>query len=126
MSSITKAPPSSNDDMSTEESGWTTYFDDFFNNHVVDNKCSMSLSDGIASSSLVSDAASLVDKKVAHSKQVEEFYVNRNVKSSCLKKRKDAITALIDDSLEDTATSPLNSPKVLYVNQKIDKANRRK
>ena len=67
----------------------------------------MSLSDGIASSSLVSDAASLVDKKVAHSKQVEEFYVNRNVKSSCLKKRKDAITALIDDSLEDTATSPL-------------------
>ncbi|CAJ1978755.1 unnamed protein product [Sphenostylis stenocarpa] len=124
MSSITKAPPSSNDVLSSEESGWTTYFDDFFNNHV-DNKCSMSLS-GVACSSLVSDAASLVHKKVASSKQVEEFSVNKNSKRTSFKKRKDVITALIDDALEDTATSPLSSPKVLYANQQIDKANRQK
>ncbi|KAK7405068.1 hypothetical protein VNO78_06251 [Psophocarpus tetragonolobus] len=127
MSSITKASPSSNDIMSTEESGWTSYFDDFFNNYVDNNKCSMSLS-GVAttSSSLVSDAASnLVEKKVANSKQVEEFnYVNKNVERSSLKKRKEVTTAFIDESLEDTATSPLN--KVLYANQKIDKANRQK
>ena len=74
----------------------------------------MPLSGGVASSSLVSDAASSAEKKkVANSKQVEEFnYVNRYVKRSSFKKRKDVITALIDDSLEDTATSPLNSPKV--------------
>ncbi|XP_020237852.1 vascular-related unknown protein 1 [Cajanus cajan] len=121
MSSITKAPPSSND---TEESGWTTYFDDFFNNHV-DNKCSMSLSGVACNSSLnVSDAASLVEKKVSHIKQVDdEFCVKKNVKRSSFKK---SITTLIDDALEDTATSPLNTAKVLYANQKIDKANRQK
>ncbi|BAT89944.1 vascular-related unknown protein 1-like isoform X1 [Vigna umbellata] len=109
MSSITKAPPSSNDVLSSEESGWTTYFDDFFNNHV-DNKCSMPLS-GLSSSSLVSDAASLVEKKVASAIQVEEFSVNKKSKRTSFKKRKDAITAFIDDALEDTATSSLNSTK---------------
>ena len=110
MSSITKGPPSSNDVLSSEESGWTTYFDDFFNNHV-DNKCSMPLS-GVPCSSLVSDAASLVEKKVASAIQVEEFSLNKKSKRTSFKKRKDAITALIDDALEDTATSSLNSPKV--------------
>ncbi|TKY66730.1 hypothetical protein E2542_SST09618 [Spatholobus suberectus] len=124
MSSTTKAPPSSNDIISTEESGWTTYFDDFFNNHVDSNKCSMSLS-GVACSSLVSDAASLVEKKIANSKQVEEFSVSKNATRSSFKKSKDIRTALIDDALEDTATSPLNSPKVLYANQQIDKARQK-
>ncbi|KAL2328000.1 hypothetical protein Fmac_021427 [Flemingia macrophylla] len=132
MSSIAKAPPSSDD---TEESGWTTYFDDFFNNHVHNNKCSsMSLSGGVASSnsSHVSDAASLVEKKVmSNSKHVEEeFCVNKNVKRTSFKKKnnKDIITAFKnDDALEDTATSPLNNPnKVLCANQKIHKANRQK
>ncbi|QCD87395.1 hypothetical protein DEO72_LG3g1930 [Vigna unguiculata] len=112
MSSITKAPLSSNDVLSSEESGWTTYFDDFFNNHV-DNKCSMPLS-AVASTSLVSDAASLVDKKVVSAIQVQEFSVNQKSKITSFKKRKDALTAFIDDALEDTATSSLNSPKVFH------------
>lgn len=112
MSSITKAPPSSNDALSSEESGWTTYFDDFFNNHV-DNKCSMPLS-ALSSSSLVSDAASLVQKKVASAIQVQDFSVNKKSKRTSFKKRKDAITAFIDDALEDTATSSLNSTKVFH------------
>jgi len=66
----------------------------------------------VACSSLVSDAASLVEKKVASTLQVEEFSVNKKSKRTSFKKRKDAITALIDDALEDTATSSLNSPKV--------------
>ncbi|RDX60626.1 hypothetical protein CR513_61215, partial [Mucuna pruriens] len=124
MSSITKVPPSSNDIVSTEESGWTTYFDDFFNNHVDNHKSSMSIS-GLARSSHVSDAASLVDKKLNNGKQVQEFSLNKNSNRSSFKKRKDIITALVDEALEDTATSPLNSPKVLYANCQIDKANRR-
>lgn len=112
MSSITKAPLSSNDVLSSEESGWTTYFDDFFNNHV-DNKCSMPFS-AVASTSLVSDAASLVDKKVVSAIQVQDFSVNQKSKITSFKKRKDALTAFIDDALEDTATSSLNSPKVFH------------
>ncbi|KAK7257329.1 hypothetical protein RIF29_31215 [Crotalaria pallida] len=124
MSSISKAP-SSNDDISIdsiEESGWTTYFDDFFNNNQNDNQnCSIPLSVVASSSStLVSDAASSAAKKIV--KQDEEFSVNQNTcKRTCFKKRKnDIITAaLVDDdaALEDTATSPLNSPKVLYGKQ---------
>ncbi|KAJ1441883.1 hypothetical protein SESBI_01088 [Sesbania bispinosa] len=115
MSSVSKAP--SSNDISTEESGWTMYFEDFFNNHHhhFDDNFSMSLS-GVAtsSSSLVSDATSLVDKKLAHTQHVdddEEFSVNKNGTIPSLKKRKNIITALVDDALEDTATSPLNSPK---------------
>ncbi|KAL9297786.1 hypothetical protein ACSQ67_023682 [Phaseolus vulgaris] len=91
MSSITKGPPSSNDVLSSEESGWTTYFDDFFNNHVDNNFFGR--------------------EKVASAIQVEEFSLNKKSKRTSFKKRKDAITALIDDALEDTATSSLNSPK---------------
>ncbi|XP_061352834.1 vascular-related unknown protein 4-like [Gastrolobium bilobum] len=109
MSSVSKAL--SSNDISTEESGWTMYFEDFFNNHDDNHKCSMSFS-GVATSSYhVSDASSMVAKKFAHSKQVEEFSVNKNGKRSSFKKRKNIITALVEDALEDTATSPLNSPK---------------
>ncbi|KAK7262636.1 hypothetical protein RJT34_30211 [Clitoria ternatea] len=101
----------------SEESGWTMYFDYFFNSHVDydHHKCSsMSLS-GVAcsSSSHVSGAASLVEKKLANTKQLvdEDFGMKKDGKKSSFKKRKDIITALIDDALEDTATSPLNGPQ---------------
>ncbi|KAJ1389135.1 hypothetical protein SESBI_38549, partial [Sesbania bispinosa] len=102
MGSITKAPSSS------EESGWTKYFEDFFNNHNIDDKkCSISFS-GVdySSSSLVSDAA----KKLADNAQA---YRN----TSSFQKRKKIKTTLVDDDLEDTASSPINSPKVLDENQ---------
>lgn len=111
MSFINNAP-SSNDisTESSEESGWTMYLEDFFNNQ----KCSMSLSGVANSSSLVSDAASLARKNnIAGCKQAEEFNsVNKNGKRSSFKKRKNIITALVDDALEDTASSSLNSPEV--------------
>ncbi|KAK7312889.1 hypothetical protein VNO77_37116 [Canavalia gladiata] len=121
MSSVTKVPASSNHIISTEESGWTMYFDDFFNNHLPNNhNSSISLS---SSSFLVSDAASLVDKKITNNSKQVEFSMDKNGKrSSFYKKRKDIVSSLIDDALEDTATSPLNSPnKVLYANQRIEK-----
>jgi len=112
MSSTSKAP--SNNNMisfeSSEESSWTKYFEDFFNN---DQKCSInSFSDfDDGSSSLVSDAGnSLVgEKKLAdHSAQGGMQYIKR----LSFKKRKKIITSLVDHDLEDTASSPINSPKV--------------
>ncbi|XP_027344195.1 vascular-related unknown protein 1-like [Abrus precatorius] len=101
---------------SSEESGWTKYFDDFLNNHNIDDhKCYVSFSgaDHNTSSSLVSDATPLVAaKKLNDSTQAKE-----HCNGSSLKKRKKIKTALVDDDLEDTASSPINSPKVLYENQ---------
>lgn len=117
MSSISKAPTDS-----TEESGWTTYFDYFFNNNNNDDddddtnnnhKCSSVSSS--TSSSLLSDATSLVNKNVlSHNQHVgiaKEFSLDRNGKTgSSFKKRKNTV----DRSLEDTATSHLNCLKVFF------------
>ncbi|WOK91872.1 hypothetical protein Cni_G00563 [Canna indica] len=87
----------------SEESGWTMYFEEFmaseekqvFTSSFVSGSCSM-----------VSDAASCVAWKssanVAASKEHREL---------SLKKRKGR-GLLDDDSLQDTASSPVNSPKV--------------
>ncbi|KAK7290827.1 hypothetical protein RIF29_05550 [Crotalaria pallida] len=121
MSSISKASPSknmANDDESHEESGWTTYFEDFFNNqNIIDenrDECSMSS----LSSSLVSDAASLAARKLAHTAGILEFPMTKNGTKNSLsfKKRKKIRTALVDEALEDTASSPVNSPKVYFDN----------
>lgn len=93
---------------SSEESSWTKYFEDFFNNHNNidinhdDEKCSVSFSDfDDGSSSLISDAAA---KKLADCAQ--------DGMRLSFKKRKKIKTRLVDDDLEDTASSPINSPKV--------------
>jgi hypothetical protein len=118
MSSISKAP--SNNMLSfesSEESSWTKYFEDFFNNDhnnniddYNDQKCSLNsfsaFDDG--SYSLVSDAA---EKKIVdQSAQGGMEYIKR----LSFKKRKKIITSLVDDDLEDTASSPINSPKVFF------------
>ncbi|XP_065862281.1 vascular-related unknown protein 4-like [Euphorbia lathyris] len=97
---------SMNDDRisGNEESGWTSYFDDFFvnttqNNVNVENYSSFS-----------SDAASLVmnNSDANHRISVD------NYNFITLKKRKTRGPHhnFPDDALEDTATSPVNSPKV--------------
>ncbi|XP_061358232.1 vascular-related unknown protein 4 [Gastrolobium bilobum] len=112
MSSMSKVPSSKNmTNESSEESGWTMYFEDFFNKqNTNDQKCSMTFSgvDHDSSSSLVSDAASLAPTKtLVNSAQAEEC---RN-RLSFKKKKKKTKTSLVDDSLEDTASSPITSPK---------------
>ncbi|CAH8391488.1 unnamed protein product [Eruca vesicaria subsp. sativa] len=99
------------DGVQQEESGWTTYLEDFSNQyriHPEDNdhqdKSLCSLLD--VSPSLVSDAA-------ADAFSGRSFPVNLPVKLKFGKARTKKICE--DDSLEDTASSPVNSPKVSQI-----------
>ncbi|XP_016510657.1 vascular-related unknown protein 1-like [Nicotiana tabacum] len=74
-----------------EESGWTTYLDDFSLMNQRENRSSNSEDDSFGNPSLLSDAAS-------HVKRL-------NLKKPRNKK-------ISDPDLEDTASSPVNSPKV--------------
>ncbi|KAK8265466.1 hypothetical protein V6Z11_D12G179100 [Gossypium hirsutum] len=88
-SSIHKSAISKDD--SVEESGWTAYFEDFSNNnHQQQQQDSYSYSFDCGSS-LISDAATAW--KLFKKTRTKEIYEE-------------------DDSLEDTASSPVNSPKV--------------
>ncbi|XP_010923959.2 vascular-related unknown protein 1 [Elaeis guineensis] len=93
-----EGPPSS------EESGWTMYFEDFLASEKrEEDGCSFSIEGG---SSIISDAASCVAwKPLAGTK------VTKSCKKLSFKKRKAGGT-LDEDPLEDTASSPVNSPKV--------------
>lgn len=82
-----------------EESGWTAYFEDFSTYREQSFSSST-----FCSSSLVSDAASSAAWKNSHIdlKAPERL---------CFKKTRTKVIS-VDDSLEDTASSPVNSPKV--------------
>ncbi|KAI4333824.1 hypothetical protein L6164_018585 [Bauhinia variegata] len=116
MSSISRAPSTNHsaggDSLPPEESGWTTYFEDFFSNNNNSERCSVS-SDVANNSSMVSDATSLAAKKFSGREKGDEFLV----RTSSFNKRKKTKAALLDDALEDTASSPVNSPKVFQGNQ---------
>ncbi|KAB5521651.1 hypothetical protein DKX38_025970 [Salix brachista] len=116
----------------SEESGWTMYFDDLFAQNNGDDQDNDQYEQGSfsydqdGSSSLVSDAASLVLKKSAGDDHGEEQAVGipidnkKSFRYSLSFKKRRTKGALIDDSLEDTASSPVNSPKVyegMMINQ---------
>ncbi|KAG7582862.1 hypothetical protein ISN44_As08g024170 [Arabidopsis suecica] len=92
-----------------EESGWTTYLDDYSNQYRTthheenDHQDKSSCSLLGASTSLVSDAAT-------HAFSGKSFPVNFPAKLKFGRGRTKRICE--DDSLEDTASSPVNSPKV--------------
>jgi hypothetical protein len=92
----------SSNERSPEESGWTVYFEDFLVNNNNNEEEHSYCSSRFKSSSLVSDAASLAGKK-----SLDKI----SSKRLSFKKRK-TIGALVDDALEDTASSPVSSPKV--------------
>ncbi|KAH7576761.1 hypothetical protein JRO89_XS01G0142300 [Xanthoceras sorbifolium] len=106
------------DDDDDQESGWTAYFDDF-SNHRENSFCSSY----IDSSSLVSDAAY---SGAAWNHLPHNNHHHHHLITACssiggsqkipkkLKFMKKTRTKEIceDDSLEDTASSPVNSPKV--------------
>ncbi|KAF9672961.1 hypothetical protein SADUNF_Sadunf11G0098800 [Salix dunnii] len=127
--SVSCKPISSDDDDdekttddSFEESGWTMYFEDFFaqnNNredHDFNDHVSFSYNHDHGSSSMVSDAASLAVKKSAGDHLGEKVaglpVDNKSFKHNLSFKKRRARGALLDDSLEDTASSPVHSPKV--------------
>ncbi|URE12740.1 hypothetical protein MUK42_22471 [Musa troglodytarum] len=93
---------------SSEESGWTVYFEEFMASE--ERKAAGGFSSGVVSgSSIVSDAASCVafDPSSPGLEVSEEKYRKLSLK----KKKKRGKGLLDDDSLEDTASSPVNSPK---------------
>ncbi|XP_009615979.1 vascular-related unknown protein 1-like [Nicotiana tomentosiformis] len=101
-----------------EESGWTTYLEDFSmeNNNRENSSCSEN--DSFGSPSLLSDAAShAVNWKNCNStnNQVLNSYNSPMGGSPFLKKlnlKKPRNKKISDPDLEDTASSPVNSPKV--------------
>ncbi|KAF5730570.1 hypothetical protein HS088_TW19G00162 [Tripterygium wilfordii] len=114
---------------SQEESGWTMYFEDFFNNKNNNEESSFSFEDHdhccTESSSLVlSDAASSVTKRFACNDLQDVVGMPIMEKRSfsrslSFKKRKIDEGGLVDDALEDTASSPANSPKVCSMMNKL-------
>ncbi|KAF5727973.1 hypothetical protein HS088_TW21G00113 [Tripterygium wilfordii] len=107
------------DHESQEESGWTMYFDDFFNNSNNNEESSFSFEDhdyGTKSSSLVSNAASSVAKRFSCNEQEDvvgiQIMEKRSYNRSLSFKKRKTKGGLVDDALEDTASSPVNSPKV--------------
>ncbi|KAI4334107.1 hypothetical protein L6164_018839 [Bauhinia variegata] len=103
-SSMGKAHMSANEKLTcAQDSGWTAYFEDLSNN--MEDGSSYSL----GGSSMVSDAASCAAWKFSHSNHAVSP-PNPPKKLSFKKKRTKHI--LKDDPLEDTASSPVNSPKV--------------
>ncbi|CAN0914515.1 Vascular-related unknown protein 1 [Linum grandiflorum] len=95
-----------------EESGWTGYFEDFCHEDQdqYDHQASMSL----CSSSMVSDASSLPARNIP----LHHNLYSQNTAPKKLNFKKKNTHHMIsnhhhDDSLEDTASSPVNSPKVV-------------
>ncbi|KAK2350962.1 protein disulfide-isomerase 5-4 [Trifolium repens] len=129
MSSISKAPSHNMLSFeSSDESSWTKYFEDLFNNDhnnniddYNDQKYSVNSFSAFddAFSSLVSDDAANplpYGKNLAENSQGGVEYIKR----LSFKKRKKIITSLVDDDLEDTASSPINSPKIFKAKEKED------
>ncbi|KAM0943838.1 hypothetical protein DsansV1_C13g0126341 [Dioscorea sansibarensis] len=99
----------SKEDKSSEESGWTWYLEEDFTEMREEDDGNSSAT-FCFSSSMVSDAASYAAWK-------SSVPVDDVCQSLSFKKRK-TIVILDDDSLEDTATSPANSPKVSELSQR--------
>ncbi|CAL9129544.1 unnamed protein product, partial [Musa textilis] len=89
---------------SSEESGWTIYFEDFMAT-AAEKAGGVFSSGAVGESSVVSDAASSVVWKLSASFEVTEDYRELSLKKAKGKRLVD------DDSLEDTASSPVSSPK---------------
>lgn len=90
---------------SSEESGWTMYFEDFMAT-AAEKAGGVFSSGAVSEPSVVSDAASSVAWKLSASFEVTEDYRELSLKKTKGKRLVD------DDSLEDTASSPVSSPKV--------------
>lgn len=93
---------SGNENEKSEESGWTSYFEDFSKNMI-------EFEPSLGGSSLVSDAASCAAWKFSHRNLVKDSS-NLSKKLTFKKTRTKQISE--DDPLEDTASSPVNSPRV--------------
>jgi hypothetical protein len=94
-----------------EESGWTSYFEDLSNHKEEDQ----SLCSSFDSSSMVSDAASFPPWKSSQTNHVVACSSFGALPEKFTSKKTRAEEISLDDSLEDTASSPVNSPKVRLI-----------
>jgi hypothetical protein len=94
-----------------EESGWTSYFEDL-SNHKEEGQ---SLCSSFDSSSMVSDAASFPPWKSSQTNHVVACSSFGALPEKLTSKKTRAEEISLDDSLEDTASSPVNSPKVRLI-----------
>ncbi|XP_004243463.1 vascular-related unknown protein 1-like [Solanum lycopersicum] len=108
-----------------EESGWTTYLEDFsmeqHNNNSINNNNSeiSTYCDSFGSPSLLSDAASHVVWNNNHQVMINTSnYGSPFLKRLNLKKPRN--NKISDPDLQDTASSPVNSPKVSSFNKQMD------
>ncbi|XP_044472728.1 vascular-related unknown protein 2-like [Mangifera indica] len=98
-----------------EESGWTAYFDEFFDDHQYSEEINSCFSASVESS-LISDAASssaLVKKASAFHHHHHHHHDRNNKRSTTSSKRRK--TEVADNGLEDTASSSVNSPKIYHL-----------
>ncbi|KAL2496154.1 vascular-related protein 4 [Forsythia ovata] len=101
-----KAAADNNNTHEAEESSWTFYIQEF----MCENGEKSCFSSDYETPSLLSDAASSAVKR----------FINKNcnptVALNNLKKKKPKEPE-VDEDLVDTASSPVNSPKISYINQ---------
>ncbi|KAG6637544.1 hypothetical protein CIPAW_11G185600 [Carya illinoinensis] len=124
----TSKPTSSNQrtshEYSSEESGWTVYFEDFLDHKTSNEHMRINCSSGSETSSLVSDAASLARKRSDRSEHSGggrgSSMVKTSKRSFSFKERKRTGRALVENALVDTASSPISmNPKVCDMNDEI-------
>ncbi|GAB4846202.1 hypothetical protein Ancab_025198 [Ancistrocladus abbreviatus] len=94
-----------------QESGWTLYFKDFMADNSSENSSFLS---GCEADSIASQ------KDIAYH-GVTELPIRQSCERFSSKKRKEKINS-IDDELEDTASSPVHSPKLNDLNQLYTKS----
>ncbi|KAG9153811.1 hypothetical protein Leryth_005929 [Lithospermum erythrorhizon] len=126
---MTESSKAQTEESCPEESSWTFYIQDFpcgntnqINDDFVCFSSSSSLINNNQSASLLSDAASSASKKPNnYYKNDKANFIISSDKNKCddnnkammtLRKRI-VIQGAIDEDLQDTATSPVNSPKVM-------------
>ncbi|KAK1407043.1 hypothetical protein QVD17_38653 [Tagetes erecta] len=98
--------PMNNIDEEPEESSWTFYFEEFLWQN--DQKMIMSCNETLNSLAPDATSSSMIKKAAC--------FQDDQTKKLTLKKRKNK-GVVIDDSLEDTASSPLSGAKVTYFDQ---------
>ncbi|KAL0553830.1 hypothetical protein IC582_007734 [Cucumis melo] len=121
-------------DESPEDSGWTIYFEDFLNsnNSNSHNQSLTSFSSSHFSLDVNDAASSIAHHKLPHDHNDQvavqpEFGYKDDDHINVFKKRKMIKELFVkDEALEDTASSPVNSPKVscsTYFSKNQDKDN---
>lgn len=113
------------DDQNSEESGWTGYFEDFISAKQKEEEYSDRniTTYGGATACLASDAASFVDVEYKKSSKTDKKFAcsstdslpKMSKKLTFKKTRTKEISC--DESLEDTATSPVNRPNLVMLMQ---------